>query len=190
MQSFLEATRGAPAHPSLRKALNLWRGSPGLALDLGCGAGRDSIALAQAGWQVIAIDRDAHAIDAVQEQASTYPPGLLTTLCRSFEDHSPLPDADLINAAFSLPFCQPVAFGDLWLRIKQALRSGGLFSGHLFGPNDDWANRGVSIHSHEQVLQLFEDWTVLELNELEFDGKTAVGEAKHWHMFELVARLG
>jgi ubiquinone/menaquinone biosynthesis C-methylase UbiE len=45
MRDFLEATRGAPAHPNPHKALALRSGSPGHALDLGCGAGRDSLLL-------------------------------------------------------------------------------------------------------------------------------------------------
>lgn len=188
MNDFLQATRGAPAHPSLHKALALWSREPAQALDLGCGAGRDSLALLAAGWEVTALDRDPQALALMREQAAMHAPGKLSTLCRTFEDATALPAADLINASFALPFCQPDAFGDLWLRITRSLREDGLFTGHFFGPRDDWARKDFSIHSRDQLQQQFEGWTLLELNEFEYDGKTALGRAKHWHLFEVIAR--
>ncbi|WP_301360176.1 class I SAM-dependent methyltransferase [Stutzerimonas nitrititolerans] len=188
MRNFLEATRGAPAQPNLCKALDLWPGNPGLALDLGCGAGRDSLALLRAGWVVIALDRDPHALDILHEQAAAYAPDKLSMVCRAFEDSAPLPAADLINASFALPFCQPGAFPDMWERIVRSMRRGGLFTGHFFGPRDDWASKRLSIHTQDQLLRQFECWTLLEFNEHEYDGKTSVGHAKHWHFFEVGVR--
>jgi len=188
MRDFVEATRGAPEHLTLRKALNLWAQPPGQALDLGCGAGRDSLALLRAGWDVVALDRDPRALESLREQSDKYRSGALTTVCRSFEDNVPLPTVNLINAGFALPFCQPDAFQDLWSRICQSLRQQGLFSGHFFGPNDAWADKGLSILNHEQLMRQMAGWTLLELNEFEYDGKTAVGSNKHWHLFEVIAR--
>ncbi|MCQ4261924.1 class I SAM-dependent methyltransferase [Stutzerimonas stutzeri] len=187
MDGFLEATQGAPEHPSLRKALDLWRGSPGLALDLGCGAGRDSLALLRAGWEVVAVDRSSEALKALHTHAGAMS-SKLTTLCQTFEDNTPLPTVDLVNASFALPFCQPVAFTDFWTRINHCLHRGGLFTGHFFGPRDSWAGEEYTIHSREQLLRQLEKWTLLELNEFEFDGKTAIGRSKHWHLFEVVAQ--
>lgn len=188
MRDFLDATRGAPEHPTLRKALHLWTQPPGRALDLGCGAGRDSLALLRAGWKVTALDRDPRSLAALREQAPAHQDQMLTTLCREFEDSTALPTADFINASFALPFCQPDEFSGVWQRIAAALRTDGLFSGHFFGPRDDWAGRGLVIHSRDQLVELTAGWTVLELNEFEYDGKTAVGHAKHWHLFEVIAR--
>jgi SAM-dependent methyltransferase len=188
MRDFLEATRGAPEHPGLRKAMGFWTGAPGLALDLGCGAGRDSFALLRAGWSVIAMDRDPRALEILREQVTSKESAALRTICCSFEDSGPLPPADLINASFSLPFCRPDAFEDLWMRIAYSLRKDGLFCGHFFGPRDAWADRGLTIHSREQVVRQMEGWALLELNEYEYDGKTAVGHGKHWHLFEVIAR--
>lgn len=188
MRDFLQATRGAPPHPSLTKALTLRSGNPGRALDLGCGAGRDSLQLLAEGWEVVAFDRDARALEMLRQQAASLMPHKLSTLCRSFEDTRPLPEVDLVNASFSLPFCEPELFDDLWQRVTDSLGVGGWFTGHFFGPNDDWSSSGHAIHSRNEVLELFDGWSIVDLCEFERDAKTAVGTLKHWHLFEVVAR--
>ncbi len=45
------------------------RSSPGRALDLGCGTGRDAVYLAEHGWTVTAIDGVKQAIDAARERS-------------------------------------------------------------------------------------------------------------------------
>lgn len=182
MRGFLEATQGAPEHPGLRKAMHAWTDAPGRALDLGCGAGRDSLALLRAGWNVVALDCDPRALEITRKQLTSSESAALTTIYCSFKDGDPLPPADLINASFSLPFCRPDAFDDLWSRITRSLRQKeSLFCGHFFGPRDSWADKGLTIHTREQLVRQMDGWALLELNEFEYDGKTAVGRNKHWH---------
>ena len=45
------------------------RSSTGLALDLGCGTGRDAVYLAERGWTVTGIDGVKQAIDAARERS-------------------------------------------------------------------------------------------------------------------------
>lgn len=183
---YLRRARTAPPHPGLLNALAYCE-APGLALDLGCGAGRDSLELLRRGWQVIALDTDPAALDCLHEQTpAEHLPRLL--LRRQRFENCELPRVDLINAAFSLPFCQPSAFPSLWLKITQALAPGGLFCGHLFGPDDDWNDGHLCIHDQAQVEGLLDGWQCLEHRALEFDGKTAMGSIKHWHLFEIARR--
>jgi len=128
---------------------------------------------------VVALDQSSAALDALRAQVDTGA-HKLTTLCEPFENGAPLPTVELVNASFALPFCKPEAFTSLWTRIMECLRRGGLFSGHFFGLRDSWAGRNLTCHRYEQLLELFEDWELLELNEIEFDGKTATGQDKHW----------
>lgn len=119
----------------------------------------------------------------------------LTTLVASFEQAT-WSCADLVNASFSLPFIDPAAFRDVWDRIWSSLAPGGRFSGQLFGDHDDWAagigtswrEGQMTFHTRESLDALLEPFVVEQLEEIEEDGETAVGDPKHWHLFHVVAR--
>ncbi|MCY1284660.1 hypothetical protein D9M68_720710 [compost metagenome] len=185
--NFLKATQGAPAWPTLLTALQAWDGPAGLAVDLGCGAGRDSLELLRQGWRVQAVDADPQALMHLLSQVDEASRQRLETTCESFETLA-LPRADLVNGAFSLPFCEPTAYPEFWTRISGALGQGGLFAGHYFGERDDWAAGKLTILSRQALLEQFAGWELIEFEEAEFDGKTAVGRCKHWHLFSVVAR--
>lgn len=43
--------------------------------------------------------------------------------------------------------------------------------------------------SKKQVLQLFkEPFDIIHFNEVEKDGKTALGNMKHWHIYNVIAK--
>jgi SAM-dependent methyltransferase len=99
---------------------------PGTALDLGCGAGGDTMWLARHGWRVTAVDISTTAVERVRERARELGIGERVTterhdLARSF----PVGGFDLISAQyFHTPFTLPRS---LVLRTAaQALRPGGL----------------------------------------------------------------
>jgi SAM-dependent methyltransferase len=160
-----------------------------LAVDLGCGTGRDSFELLRRGWRVLAIDAHPEALKRLREKAM----GLqlaarLETLQSSFEAAS-WPKARLLNSSFALPFCAPDRFDDLWRRVVASLEGGGRFSGQLFGERDEWAsNRELTSHTRTEAEALFNGFDLERFDEVEEDGQTALGEAKHWHLFHVVAR--
>lgn len=180
---------GLEPRPTLLAALAAWGDRPpGRALDLGCGTGRDTLALLARGWNVHAIDGEAEALERLAAHVVAAERALLTTQQTRFEALAALPSADLINASMSLPFCPQEAFPAFWARIRAALAPGGLFAGHLLGSGDDWAARGVVVQDAEAVTALLDGWMVLRCDENVYDGITAVGARKRWHLFEIVAR--
>ena len=94
----------------------------------------------------------------------------------------------LVNASFSLPFCHPEDFPNLWKKIVSSLRSGGQFCGQLLGERDSWViYASLNYHTGEQVEVLLQPFEVEMFKEEEHPGKTALGEEKHWHIFQIVA---
>ncbi len=180
---------GEDPRPTLQAALTAWGDAPpGQAIDLGCGSGRDAVPLLLAGWRVLGIDGETEALTRLDARLDAAARARLTPLHARFETLEKLPPADLINASMSLPFCAPEAFPALWANIRAALRPGGLFAGHLLGPNDSWAARGVAVHDRTTVETMLAWLEVLRCTESERDGTTATGTAKHWHIFEIAAR--
>ncbi|MEM7647841.1 MAG: class I SAM-dependent methyltransferase [Cyanobacteria bacterium P01_A01_bin.70] len=192
---YYQAVKGRPPRATLVTALDHFDSAAttartvlGNAIDLGCGDGRDTVELLRRNWRVLAIDGEPEAIAQLRQRPDidrTY----LETRVQKFEDIVLPPDVDLINASFCLPFCAPDQFGELWEEIVLALKVGGRFCGHLFGDRDSWAAYDdVSHHTRSQVETLLQPFTVELLDEEDHPGKTALGEEKHWHLFNIVAR--
>lgn len=183
------AQKRLPPSATLRKALssNLRKTLPKTAIDLGCGNGVDSLSLLENGWNVIAVDTHLPVLEQLRQNAGAEQQEKLQTIHCSFETF-PLSPCTLINASFSIPFSHPDAFPDLWTQIQNALPSGGIFSGHLFGIHDSWNTRqDMTFHTREAVLELLRDFEIIWLEETQKEGKTIGGAPKNWHVFHITA---
>ena len=102
----------------------------------------------------------------------------------------PLPlGLSLVNSSFAMPLCEPAAFYSLWQRIREALPDGGRFSGQWYGPRDSWVGRpGMTFVSRDEALAMLDGLELEMFEEEEADGVTPRGNAKHWHIFHIVAR--
>jgi len=160
--------------------------APGLAVDLGCGTGRDTAELLRAGWTVVGIDGEPDAIARLRASLGDAD-GRLETHVARFED-ARWPECDLVNSSFALPFCPPARFPELWGRIVDSIRPGGRFSGQLFGDRDEWAGSGITAVTRAELDELLRPFEVERLEEVDEDGSTVTGERKHWHLYHVVAR--
>ncbi len=160
---------------------------PGRAIDLGCGSGIDTLAMLRRGWHVLAIDAEREAIDRLEARVPTDLTGLLETRVSRMED-AELPATDLVHASFSLFFCDPARFPEVWRWIADAVAGGGRFVGELLGDRDTWAPEDdISAFTEPQARALFDGWTV-ERFEVEDEEGEACSGPKHWHVFHVVAR--
>jgi tellurite methyltransferase len=191
--AYYSAVVGRPPRDTLLTALARFEAeesaaSSRLAVDLGCGEGRDTVELLRRGWRVLGIDGEPEAIARLLSRPEINPTRLETQVVR-FEQMNLPETVDLINASFSLPFCPPEHFPGLWEKIVLSLRSGGRFCGQLFGDRDSWAiYTSMNHHTREQLDLLLQPFEVEMLEEEDHPGKTALGEDKHWHLFQIVAR--
>lgn len=190
---YYQAREGRPPRDTLIRALDLFEGDQGndtlgFAIDLGCGSGIDSLEMLRRGWRVLAIDQEPESIAKIRPSVPRGMERGLQTRLDSFESIT-LPGADLINASYSLPFCNPKFFNRLWGQIVSSLRPEGLFAGHFFGERDGWASNPIrTFHSYTQLLGLLDGFEIEYLFEEDRDGHTALGKDKHWHIFSVVAR--
>ena len=155
------------------------------AIELGFGAGTDTLELLRKGWTVLAIDREAEAARVLARRVPAAWRDRLTVVVAPMEEVR-LPTADLVYAGFSLPFCPPDRFPVVWRNIRKAVRPGGHFAGQLFGDRDEWnRERSLTFHRRREVERLAYRWRVELLRETDEDGQTMEGP-KRWHFFDLI----
>jgi tellurite methyltransferase len=158
------------------------------ALDLGCGCGRDTVELLRRGWYVGAIDAEVEGIIRLLQRSDVNLTRLSTQVTH-FEAFQFPENLDLINASFSLPFCNPQYFGNFWQKIVKSLRPGGRFCGHFFGDRDSWSTKPyLNCYTRQQVEELLQPFAIELFEEEEHLGKTPLGEERYWHIFHIVAR--
>lgn len=186
-KAYYNAVVNRPPRKTLLTALAAFP-KPGIAIDLGCGDGRDTIEILRQNWAVLAIDKEPDAITRLLANPNINTLQLTTQIV-SFEELQISQKVDLINASFSLPFCPPEAFPNLWNQIFNSLVAGGRFCGHLFGDKDSWCDSElISCFTSLQVETLLKPYALELLEEEEHLGKTPLGEDRYWHIFHIVAR--
>jgi tellurite methyltransferase len=179
IERFRAEDEAAPAaHPRRRR----------LAVDLGCGAGRDTRELLRAGWRVLAIDRQPEARDALE---AAIEPALRPNLELRVADLASveIPPCDLVNASLSLPFLAPAAFEATWRRVMAALPPGARLAAMFFGDRDESASDpDMTCLAPERIEADLADFEIELWSAKEEDSQTALGEPHHFHLIELVAR--
>lgn len=188
--NYYDAVSGHPSSPTTVMAIELWtleNEMAGSAVDLGCGDGRDTLEFLRRGWHVLAIDVEPTALDRLVSRPDLPSTGRVDCRCLAMEDLT-LGAADIVNASFALPFCQPDRFDALWREICASLPAGGRFAGHFFGPEDSWASDRLTITDREDVEDLLSPFETEYFFEGKEDGRDALGNAKRWHLFHVVAR--
>jgi tellurite methyltransferase len=182
---FARLTKDSAHWPLVERAAEMV-GRAGDALDLGCGAGRDTRYLLGQGWNVTAVDREPTGLAMLAALRDEK----LRTVQSSIEDFEFEPDSyDLVSAQFSLPFIPRARFDETFGRIKGAIRPGGIFTGQFFGIHDDWnkPENDFTFLTREEVDALLADLTVIEFEEVDRMGTIVSGESKHWHGYHIIA---
>lgn len=190
--AYYEKTGHRPPRETLLRALDAFEAGPPLpdrlAVDLGCGSGRDTIEILRRGWPVMAVDAAPEAMKALLARSDLPANADIRTQVSRYEDMV-LPACDLVNAGFSLPLCPASAFPAVWEKIVGALRAGGRFSGQFYGDRDSWAGNPEMTHlTKSEAMAYLETLEIEYFEEEEDDSVTPRGTDKHWHIFHIVAR--
>jgi len=183
-EDFYKITKDRPPWPLLVEAVDLLIQRKD-ALDLGCGAGRDTRFLLEQGFRVAAVDADPHAVALMAGFSQDH----LRVVQSSFESFD-FETYDLVNAHFALPFLSEEHFHLVFARIKQALHAGGIFVGQFFGVHDEWNTQEnqMTFLTREQAQAELKGLKVLVFREEDIDSHVADGTPKHWHVFHIIAQ--
>lgn len=187
IEKYYDNTENEMPNYTVKKFIEL-NVEPGNAVELGCGAGRDTVYLIRNGWNVLAIDREDVETRIVSK--------LLVEELEQFEffkqrfEDIELENSNLVVANFSLPFCNKNNFKELWAKINHSILKDGYFVGNFLGDKDEWkiAKEKMTFLTKDQVMELFRNFDIVEFKEVEKDGLTGLRKMKHWHIFNVIAK--
>ena len=184
---YYENTKNKKANKNIREFISL-KTEIGNAIELGCGAGRDTKLLLENKWNVLAIDRE-EVSNIIKENLNEEELKRFRFQKQELENLK-LEKNNLIVANNSLSFCKKEKFEEMWDKIKNSILSNGYFVGNFFGINDEWAKnkKDMSFLSKESFLKLFDDFDIIEFKEIEKEGLTGLGKIKYWHIFNVIAK--
>lgn len=187
IEKYYKNTTDAKPNYIIKKFIEL-KIKPGNAIELGCGAGRDTVCLIKNGWNVTGIDKE-NVKSRIAAKLETEELKQFKFLKQKFEEIE-LEKNNLVVANFSLPFCNKNDFKKLWNKIDDSILKDGYFVGNFFGDNDEWKNtkEEMTFLTKKQVIELFENFEIIEFNEVEKDDFTGLGKMKHWHIFNVIAK--
>jgi SAM-dependent methyltransferase len=170
----------------LTEAFKSFNPKPGLAIDLGCGAGRDTRYLLEKGFEVKAVDKDPVAKKHLNLLSHQH---MLEFICADFKDFV-FGRYDLVNAHYALPFTEKDSFCSVMNKVIGSIKPNGLFVGQLFGVNDEWntPETKMTFCERKDVDKLFSNFKVVEISEVDRAGIMANGNPKHWHVFNIIAQ--
>ncbi len=184
---YYENTKNIMPNENVREFIQL-KTKGGKAIELGCGAGRDTKYLIENGWNVTAIDKE-DVEEIITEKLSRKEKAKFKFEKQEFENIE-LTNCDLIVANYSLPFCERERFDEMWDKIKTSICPNGYFVGNFFGLKDEWrkTEKDIMFLSKENILNLFDDFKIIRFKEIEKEMRTGLGTMKHWHLFLIIAQ--
>lgn len=154
------------------------------AIDLGCGSGNETVYMIKNGIKVLAIDRQLNQ-DFILNRLSDNEKKMISFKESSFEDVE-LSKTKLLTAFFSIPFCNPNNFDELWTKIYNSIEDNGYFVGQLFGDRDAWnVVESINTFSIDKVKEYLKNYNIIKLEENEYVRES---DNKKWHFYDIIAQ--
>ena len=129
IEKYYENTESALPNPMVKKFIDM-NVDPTNAIDLGCGAGRDTIFLIKNGWNVLSIDRE-NTKDIISSKLDNEELKKFRFKCQSFEDIE-LEKTNLLVSNFSIPFCDKEHFNNFLKKITDSILKDRIFRWKFF----------------------------------------------------------
>ena len=120
MEKYYDYTENKPANKNVRYFIDRIGLTPSTAIELGCGAGRDTIYLIKNGWNVLAIDKN-HLKERISNKLTEEELKRFRFSKQQFEEVK-LEKTNLLVSNFSLSFCDKDKFNELWDKIQNSIK--------------------------------------------------------------------
>ncbi|UXI04388.1 class I SAM-dependent methyltransferase [Photobacterium sp. TY1-4] len=159
-----------------------------VAVDCGCGTGRDTLFLIEQGYQVYAFDIDLNSLQVLSEHPLAAAAPQLDVQQSSFAEYR-FPRAHLINASACLFFNSREEFRQLWPKIEQNLYSGGIFCGHFLGEDEQDSNEKLPVLTltRPELEQLFTNFYMVSWKEKREYSAQLTGKKRAWLVHTVIA---
>ena len=153
------------------------------AIDLGCGAGNDTVFLLEKGFEVTAIDSEPQVKEVLSRRAENQ-----QNLNVVIDDFSKvqLLKADLINANYSLFFVKK-DFNEMLRNVLKSINKNGYFVGNFLGKEDDW-NKSKTTLDKDELLNYFSKFKIVYYSEEKYYKDTLTKKNKFWHVYNIIAQ--
>jgi len=187
---YYSSTKNQPPRHLLTKALDLFfKNKTGIALDLGAGAGRDTIYLLKQGWSVWAVDREETAIKTILRETPLNLQEKLTCYNTDFLDMELDFRFDLCSAQLSLMFLPPSQIQSVIDKIYTKVKVNGVFVASFLGYQDDLVkNKNIPGSDLEKLRQYFSKFQVIELEEEIKNSQNSLSAHNQSHFLKIIAR--
>lgn len=129
IKKYYENTKNALPYPMLKRFIDMDIKLEN-AIDLGCGAGRDTVYLIKNGWKVLSIDRE-DTKEIICSKLNNEGIKNFRFDCQNFENIE-LEKNKLLVANFSLPFCKKDCFNEFWNKITNSILKERILCGKFF----------------------------------------------------------
>ena len=129
IEKYYKNTEDSLPHDNVIEFIKIEKNT-GKAIELGCGAGRDTIYLIKNGWKVISIDRE-NTKPIIEEKLDDKELNKFTFIQSEFENIN-LENNNLVIANYSLPFCKKDKFNQLWDKIVNSIDKERIFCRKFF----------------------------------------------------------
>lgn len=129
IKKYYENTEGALPNLIVKKFIDM-NIKPTKAIDLGCGAGRDTIFLINNGWKVLSIDKE-NTKEMISSKLDNEKIKKFRFKNQSFEDIK-LEKTNLLVSNFSIPFCDKEHFNEFWKKITDSILKDRIFCWEFF----------------------------------------------------------
>lgn len=117
MKKYYKNTENALPNIIIRKFIEM-KIKPSNAIDLGCGAGRDTIYLIKNGWNVLSIDKEDTG-KFISSKLNEEEIKRFRFVRQDFENIE-LEKNNLLVANFSISFCKKDCFNEFWNKISES----------------------------------------------------------------------